>query len=104
MTTPALAVEMITLPVRHVHRALRFYLDQVGFAFDVDYAPTYAFRVAQLTAELKRERSRTGCRAGHPCSPTGPRMSGLVLAFRFRRRSRVALARDSRSRASPSTG
>jgi hypothetical protein len=49
MTTPALAVEMITLPVRHVDRALRFYLDQVGFAFDVDYAPTYAFRVAQLT-------------------------------------------------------
>jgi predicted enzyme related to lactoylglutathione lyase len=49
MTTPALAVEMITLPVRHVDRALRFYLDQVGLAFDVDYAPTYAFRVAQLT-------------------------------------------------------
>jgi hypothetical protein len=32
-----------------VARALRFYVDQVGFGCDVDYAPTDAFRVAQLT-------------------------------------------------------
>jgi catechol 2,3-dioxygenase-like lactoylglutathione lyase family enzyme len=42
---PALAVEVITLPVSDVDRALRFYVDQIGFALDVDYAPTDAFRV-----------------------------------------------------------
>jgi catechol 2,3-dioxygenase-like lactoylglutathione lyase family enzyme len=47
--TPALLVEVITLPVSDVDRALRFYVDQVGFALDVDYAPTDAFRVVQLT-------------------------------------------------------
>jgi catechol 2,3-dioxygenase-like lactoylglutathione lyase family enzyme len=47
--TPALLVEVITLPVSDVDRALRFYVDRVGFALDVDYAPTDAFRVAQLT-------------------------------------------------------
>ena len=49
MTAPALAVEVITLPVRDVDRALRFYVEQLGFALDVDYAPTDAFRVVQLT-------------------------------------------------------
>jgi catechol 2,3-dioxygenase-like lactoylglutathione lyase family enzyme len=47
--TSALPVEVITLPVSDVDRALRFYVDQVGFTLDVDYAPTDAFRVAQLT-------------------------------------------------------
>jgi glyoxalase/bleomycin resistance protein/dioxygenase superfamily protein len=28
---------------------MRFYVDQVGFTLDVDYAPTEAFRVVQLT-------------------------------------------------------
>jgi predicted enzyme related to lactoylglutathione lyase len=32
-----LSVEVITLPVSDVERALRFYLDQVGFTLDVDY-------------------------------------------------------------------
>jgi catechol 2,3-dioxygenase-like lactoylglutathione lyase family enzyme len=40
---------VVTLPVSDVDQALRFYLDQVGFALDVDYAPTDAFRVVQLT-------------------------------------------------------
>jgi catechol 2,3-dioxygenase-like lactoylglutathione lyase family enzyme len=31
-----LAVEVITLPVGDVDRALRFYVDQVGFTLDVD--------------------------------------------------------------------
>jgi catechol 2,3-dioxygenase-like lactoylglutathione lyase family enzyme len=48
MTTPLL-VEVITLPVRDVDRALGFYVDQLGFALDVDYAPTDGFRVVQLT-------------------------------------------------------
>jgi len=47
--TPALLIEVITLPVSNVDRAVRFYVDQVGFALDVDYAPTEAFRVVQLT-------------------------------------------------------
>jgi catechol 2,3-dioxygenase-like lactoylglutathione lyase family enzyme len=43
------SVEVITLPVSDVDRALRFYVDRVGFALDVDYAPNDAFRVVQLT-------------------------------------------------------
>jgi catechol 2,3-dioxygenase-like lactoylglutathione lyase family enzyme len=49
MTTPTFSVEVITLPVSDVDRALRFYVDRVGFMLDVDYAPTEAFRVAQVT-------------------------------------------------------
>jgi catechol 2,3-dioxygenase-like lactoylglutathione lyase family enzyme len=44
-----LSVEVITLPVGDVERALRFYVDQVGFTLDVDYSPNDAFRVVQLT-------------------------------------------------------
>src|SRR3989442_13644473 len=35
--TPRYSVELITLPVSDVERALRFYVDQVGFTLDVDY-------------------------------------------------------------------
>jgi catechol 2,3-dioxygenase-like lactoylglutathione lyase family enzyme len=52
-TSPAdmkkFSVEVITLPVSDVDRALRLYVDRVGFALDVDYAPNDAFRVVQLT-------------------------------------------------------
>src|SRR5262252_10172578 len=47
--TPTFSIEVITLPVSDVERALRFYVDQAGFTLDVDYAPNGAFRVAQLT-------------------------------------------------------
>jgi predicted enzyme related to lactoylglutathione lyase len=47
--TPTLSVEVIPLPVSDVERALRFYVDQVGFTLDVDYSPNDAFRVVQLT-------------------------------------------------------
>jgi len=47
--TTTFSVEVITLPVSDVERALRFYVDQVGFALDVDYKPNDAFRVVQLT-------------------------------------------------------
>ena len=43
------SVEVVTLPVSDVERALRFYVDQVGFTLDVDYAPSESFRVVQLT-------------------------------------------------------
>lgn len=49
MEAPTFSVEVITLPVSDVERALRFYVDQVGFTLDVDYAPNVAFRVVQLT-------------------------------------------------------
>jgi catechol 2,3-dioxygenase-like lactoylglutathione lyase family enzyme len=49
METPRLSLEVITLPVNDVDRALRFYVEQVGFTLDVDYAPTDSFRVVQLT-------------------------------------------------------
>jgi catechol 2,3-dioxygenase-like lactoylglutathione lyase family enzyme len=47
--TSTLSVEVITLPVSNVERALRFYVDQVGFNLDVDYSPNDGFRVVQLT-------------------------------------------------------
>src|SRR5262245_39843661 len=47
--TLTFSVEVITLPVRDVERALRFYVDQVGFTLDVDYAANDTFRVVQLT-------------------------------------------------------
>jgi catechol 2,3-dioxygenase-like lactoylglutathione lyase family enzyme len=44
-----LSIEVITLPVADVERALRFYVDRVGFTLDVDYSPNDTFRVVQLT-------------------------------------------------------
>ncbi len=49
MRTSTFSVEVITVPVSDVERALRFYVDQVGFTLDVDYSPNDAFRVVQLT-------------------------------------------------------
>src|SRR5262245_13153330 len=46
---PTFSVEVIALPVSDVERALRFYVEQVGFTLDVDYSPNDAFRVVQLT-------------------------------------------------------
>jgi catechol 2,3-dioxygenase-like lactoylglutathione lyase family enzyme len=46
---PTFSVEVITLPVSDVERALRFYVDRAGFTLDVDYSPNHAFRVVQLT-------------------------------------------------------
>ena len=49
MGTPMFSLEVITVPVSNIDRALRFYVDQVGFRLDVDYSPNEAFRVVQLT-------------------------------------------------------
>lgn len=49
MTALTFSVEVITIPVSDVDRALRFYKDQLGFHVDVDYSPNDAFRVVQLT-------------------------------------------------------
>lgn len=44
-----LSLEVVTLAVSDVDRALAFYTEQVGFHLDVDYAPDEEFRVVQLT-------------------------------------------------------
>jgi predicted enzyme related to lactoylglutathione lyase len=42
-------VQVVTLPVTDVDRAMTFYTDQAGFTLDVDYHPNPGFRVVQLT-------------------------------------------------------
>lgn len=42
-------IEVITLSVTDVDRALDFYTRQAGFALDVDYHPAAGFRVVQVT-------------------------------------------------------
>lgn len=42
-------VQVITVPVADVDRALAFYTERVGFGLDVDYHPDPGFRVVQLT-------------------------------------------------------
>ena len=49
MRSPTFSVEVIILPVSDIERALRFYVDQVGFVLDVDYSPNDNFRVVQFT-------------------------------------------------------
>lgn len=49
MKIPRLSAEVITLPVSDIDRALRFYVDQVGFTLDIDYKPNDRFRVVQMT-------------------------------------------------------
>jgi len=69
MSPLAFSVEVITLPVSDVDRALRFYVDQVGFALDVDYRPNDGFRVVQLTppgsgCSIQIGKGLTDARAG----------------------------------------
>jgi catechol 2,3-dioxygenase-like lactoylglutathione lyase family enzyme len=45
------ALEVVILPVSDPDKSLNFYADMLGFALDVDYAPTKDFRVVQLTPE-----------------------------------------------------
>ncbi|RSN07804.1 glyoxalase [Streptomyces sp. WAC 01325] len=42
-------LQVVTLSVSDVDRALAFYTEKAGFTLDVDYHPTGAFRVVQLT-------------------------------------------------------
>jgi len=66
-----LSIEVITLPVGDVARALRFDVDQVGFTPDVDYSPNDTFRVVQLTP-------------GSSCSSTRVEVGRGYLSFRSR--------------------
>ncbi len=49
MKIATFSVEVITLPVSNIERAIRFYGDQMSFKLDVDYSPNDAFRVVQFT-------------------------------------------------------
>jgi predicted enzyme related to lactoylglutathione lyase len=42
-------IQVVTVPVTDVDQAAAFYMQQAGFAFDVDYHPAGDFRVVQLT-------------------------------------------------------
>jgi len=42
-------LQVITLPVSDVDKAVAFYTGQAGFTLDVDYHPAPGFRVVQLT-------------------------------------------------------
>jgi catechol 2,3-dioxygenase-like lactoylglutathione lyase family enzyme len=42
-------LQVVTIPVSDVDKALQFYTRQAGFALDVDYHPAPEFRVVQLT-------------------------------------------------------
>jgi catechol 2,3-dioxygenase-like lactoylglutathione lyase family enzyme len=42
-------LEVLTLPVSDVDRALAFYTRQAGFVLDIDYHPASNFRVVQMT-------------------------------------------------------
>src|SRR5262245_34304717 len=46
-----LALEVVTLTVTDIDRALAFYTERAGFILDVDYRPTAHFRVVQLTPQ-----------------------------------------------------
>jgi catechol 2,3-dioxygenase-like lactoylglutathione lyase family enzyme len=45
------ALEVIAVPVTDADRAKAFYSGALGFVVDVDYAPSDAFRVVQLTPQ-----------------------------------------------------
>jgi predicted enzyme related to lactoylglutathione lyase len=47
--TERLSLELVVVPVSDIDRAKAFYVDQVGFNCDVDFAPNEHFRVVQLT-------------------------------------------------------
>jgi catechol 2,3-dioxygenase-like lactoylglutathione lyase family enzyme len=79
MVPLTLALEVLTLPVSDVDRALRFYADRVGFALDVDYAPSDDFRVVQLTPPGSRCSIQLG--RGLTDAPAGSvRTTYLVVA------------------------
>jgi catechol 2,3-dioxygenase-like lactoylglutathione lyase family enzyme len=44
-----LKLEVLTIAVSDIDRAVDFYVNKVGFVLDVDYQPTQDFRVVQLT-------------------------------------------------------
>jgi catechol 2,3-dioxygenase-like lactoylglutathione lyase family enzyme len=62
------SLEVVTLPVSDVDRALAFYTNGLGFALDVDYGPDAAFRVVQVTPP----GSATSIQFGVGLTPAAP--------------------------------
>src|SRR5262249_2293200 len=67
--TPTFSVEVITLSVSDVERALRFYVNQAGCTLEVHYSPNESFRAVQLTppcssCSLQIAKRRTGAPVG----------------------------------------
>jgi predicted enzyme related to lactoylglutathione lyase len=48
-TVMTFSIGVISLPVSDVDRAVRFYVDHVGFRLDMDHAPNDTFRLVRLT-------------------------------------------------------
>jgi catechol 2,3-dioxygenase-like lactoylglutathione lyase family enzyme len=67
------AIEVVTVPVTDVDRALAFYTDRAGFGLDVDYRPTAEFRVVQLTPP------GSGCSIQLVASDSAGRLGPVVL-------------------------
>jgi hypothetical protein len=55
---PTFSIEVITLPVSNIERALRFYVDQVALR-STSTIPNDAFRIVQLTRRAQAVRSRS---------------------------------------------
>jgi catechol 2,3-dioxygenase-like lactoylglutathione lyase family enzyme len=87
MTVKAL-LEVVILPVADPDVSLRFYRELVGFELDVDYAPTAAFRVIQLTPSGSCTSIQFG--VGLPDVPTH-NVRGLYLVVDDLERSRKEL-------------
>ncbi len=49
LSEPEFRLEVLTLPVADVDRAVEFYTARAGFGLDVDYRPNAGFRVVQVT-------------------------------------------------------
>jgi catechol 2,3-dioxygenase-like lactoylglutathione lyase family enzyme len=72
-------LEVVTLAVHDVDRALAFYTRQLGFVLDVDYHPVSTFRVVQLTPPGSRCSIQIG--VGLTDAPPGTtRASYLVVS------------------------
>ena len=89
---PTFSVEVVTVPVSDVERALRFYVDRLGFTLDVEYSPNDAFRVVQLTPPGSRCSIQIG--KGLTDAPVGS-LRNVYLARG--RRSRDDAARFART-------
>lgn len=68
-----LSLEVISVPVADLDRALDFYAAKVGFHLDVDYRPSSDFRVVQLTP------AGSGCSIQLVASPIANRVQGAYL-------------------------
>jgi catechol 2,3-dioxygenase-like lactoylglutathione lyase family enzyme len=80
------SLEVVLLPVSDPDKSLDFYKDRLGFALDVDYAPTKDFRVVQLTPEGSSTSIQFG--VGLPDASPGS-VRGLYLVV-----TDIAAARD----------